>query len=52
MIEEKSVLFAPGEAGHGGGGVAGGFASEMIAGIMTKMEEGFVVCVAANPERL
>jgi len=52
VIEEKSVLFTPGEARHWRGGVARGFAGEVIAGIMAEMQEGFVVCVAANPERL
>ena len=52
VVKEKSVLLAPGEARHRRGGVASGFAGELVAGIMAEMQKGFVVCVAADPERL
>ena len=52
VVEEKSVLFTSGEARHGGGSVASGFAGEVVTAVMAKVKEGFVVCMAADQERL
>ena len=52
LSKRRAYSFSPGEAGHRGGSVASGFACEMVAAVMAKVEEGFVVRVAAEPKRL
>jgi len=52
VVEEKSVLFTSGEARHGGGGVASGFAGEVVTAVVAKVKKGFVVCMSTDPERL
>ena len=52
VVKEESVLFTSGEARHGGCGVASGFAGEVVTAVVAKVEEGFVVCMSTEPERL